>query len=159
MRHLLKIAQELESVLGKNLPELTSFIDKIILYRHAPGKFFEPLKNFFGVWTSFPAAQMLAGELEDVAITKAEIIETLYDQLGFQKAQYVDLVESLLEIIKTDLAAGNDVLISGFGKFQVKEKGERRGRDPSTDQDLMIRPRRVVTFKISGKLKKRLNEE
>jgi integration host factor subunit alpha len=62
-----------------------------------------------------------------------------------------------IELIKGKLEKGEDVLISGFGKFCVMEKGERRGRNPATGQDLMLAPRRVVTFKCSGKLRERIN--
>ncbi len=68
-----------------------------------------------------------------------------------------DIVEILLEIIKESLELGEDVLISGFGKFQVKNKKERRGRNPATNEDLILPPRRVVTFKCSGNLRDRIN--
>ena len=68
------------------------------------------------------------------------------------------MVETLLEIIKKTLESGEDVLVSGFGKFCVKEKAERRGRNPATGGDLMLAPRRVVTFKCSGKLRERVNQ-
>ena len=90
-------------------------------------------------------------------LTKADIIATMQKETGFTKNQSIELVESLLEIIKSKLEAGEDVLVSGFGKFCVKEKGERRGRNPATGDDLILRPRRVVTFKVSGKLKERVN--
>jgi len=67
------------------------------------------------------------------------------------------VVESLVETIKNTLANGEDVLISGFGKFCVKEKRERRGRNPQTGEDLMLGERRVVTFRCSGVLRKKLN--
>jgi integration host factor subunit alpha len=67
------------------------------------------------------------------------------------------MVDSLLEIIKQTLESGEDVLISGFGKFSVKEKRERKGRNPQNGQPMMIAPRKVLTFKCSGKLKDRIN--
>ena len=67
------------------------------------------------------------------------------------------MVEALVEIIKEKLASGEDVMISGFGKFCVKDKKERRGRNPATGDDLMLSPRRVVTFKCSGRLRNRIN--
>ena len=67
------------------------------------------------------------------------------------------MVETLLETIKQSLESGEDVLISGFGKFCVKEKGKRRGRNPATGSDLILDERRVVTFKCSGKLRNRVN--
>jgi integration host factor subunit alpha len=67
-------------------------------------------------------------------------------------------VESLIEIIKRSLESGDDVLFSGFGKFCVRAKKERRGRNPKTGEDLMLEPRRVVTFHCSGKLRKKINQ-
>jgi integration host factor subunit alpha len=69
----------------------------------------------------------------------------------------VELVEILLELIKAKLASGEDVLISGFGKFCVKKKKERRGRNPATGDTMMLTPRKVVIFKCSGKLRKKIN--
>ncbi len=63
-----------------------------------------------------------------------------------------------LKIIKQSLESGEDVMISGFGKFQVKDKRQRRGRNPSTGEDIILSPRRVVTFKSSGKLRNRINK-
>ncbi len=91
-----------------------------------------------------------------MALTKNEIVTAVHE-LGFTKKKSVDTVESLLEIIKTTLERGEDVLISGFGKFCVKEKGKRRGRNPATGSDLILRERKVVTFKCSGKLRNKIN--
>ena len=92
-----------------------------------------------------------------MALTKAEIIEAVAEGNGFSKKQATDTVEMLLEIMKRTLAIGEDVLVSGFGKFCVKEKSERRGRNPATGNTMMLRPRRVVTFKCSGKLRDKIN--
>ena len=94
-----------------------------------------------------------------VTLTKADIIDAIHMKLGRSKAQSAELVETLLEIIKTTLANAEDVLITGFGKFCVKEKGKRRGRNPQTGKDVMLRSRRVVTFKCSGVLRDRINGE
>ena len=91
-----------------------------------------------------------------MTLTKNEII-TQITELGFSKKQSAELFKSLLEIIKNSLGNGEDVLVSGFGKFQVKDKGPRRGRNPATNDDMFLDARRVVTFKCSGKLKRRLN--
>ena len=91
-----------------------------------------------------------------MTLTKADIVEAVHSKLGLPKNQSTDIVESLLEIIKSTLEGGDDVLISGFGKFCVNEKSERRGRNPATGEDLMLAPRRVVTFKCSGKLRERV---
>lgn len=91
-----------------------------------------------------------------MALTKNDIVTKVND-LGFTKKQSVDVVESLLEIIKGTLSTGNDVLVSGFGKFCVKAKRPRRGRNPATGDDLMLKERKVVTFKCSGKLREKIN--
>ena len=90
-------------------------------------------------------------------LTKAQIVELIQNHIDLPKNKSTDIVETLLEIIKDTLESGDDVLISGFGKFCVKEKRERKGRNPSTGDSMMLRPRRVVTFKCSGKLRERVN--
>lgn len=91
-----------------------------------------------------------------MALTKNDIVSKV-TELGLSKKQAVDAIESLLEFIKSALEKGDDVLISGFGKFCVKKKKERRGRNPSTGSDLMLEKRKVVTFKCSGKLRDNIN--
>ena len=91
-----------------------------------------------------------------MALTKNDIVLNV-NRLGFTKKKSVEIVEALLEIIKSRLESGDDVLVSGFGKFCVKEKKKRRGRNPATGKDLDLPPRRVVTFKCSGKLRKKIN--
>lgn len=91
-----------------------------------------------------------------MALTKNKIVEQVND-LGFTKKKSVDIVESLLEIIKRSLENEEDVLVSGFGKFCVKDKSTRRGRNPATGDDLLLEARKVVTFKCSGKLRDRIN--
>jgi len=92
-----------------------------------------------------------------MALNKKDIIEQVYSELGFPRNQSVEIVKTLLEIIKSTLESGEDVLVSGFGKFCVKYKRERKGRNPATGEDLMLRPRRVVTFKWSGLLRDKVN--
>ena len=92
-----------------------------------------------------------------MALTKADIVNAVQSELGLPKNQSTDTIESLIEIIKSTLASGEDVLISGFGKFCVKDKRPRRGRNPATGEDMDLLGRRVVTFKCSGKLKERIN--
>ena len=91
-----------------------------------------------------------------MALTKSDIVLAVHE-LGFTKKKSVDVIESLLEIIKKSLETSEDVLISGFGKFCVKQKSKRRGRNPATGQDLILRERRVITFKCSGKLRSKIN--
>ena len=92
-----------------------------------------------------------------MTLTQARIVESMADQNGFPKNQSSGVVEICLEIIKSCLSSAEDVLISGFGKFCVKEKHQRKGRNPATGEDTMLRPRKVVTFKCSGKLRDRCN--
>jgi integration host factor subunit alpha len=92
-----------------------------------------------------------------MALTKDKIINEVYSQLGLRKNDARQVVEQLLEIMKRTLENGEDLLISGFGKFVVKEKKARRGRNPQTRRDLQLRARRVVVFKTSGILRKKIN--
>ena len=87
-----------------------------------------------------------------MTLTKDHLINSIAKENGFQKKRSIKVVETLLEIIKSRLASGEDVLISGFGKLCVKEKRERIGRNPATGKDMKLEARRVVTFKCSGKL-------
>ncbi len=89
--------------------------------------------------------------------TKARLIKSISDKIGFLKNDSSDIVETLLELIKSELESGEDVLISGFGKFCVKEKSERRGRNPATEDEMMLRARKVVTFRCSGILRDKIN--
>ena len=93
-----------------------------------------------------------------MALTKADIIESVHQQLGFPQKRSTELVEQFIETIKATLASGEDVLVSGFGKFSVNEKKERKVRNPATGDSMMLRPRTVVTFKVSGKLRRKINE-
>ena len=92
-----------------------------------------------------------------MTLTKANIVEALAKQNGYPKNQSFEMIETLLEIMKRTLESGEDVLISGFGKFCVKEKHERRGRNPATGEDMMLEPRRVVKFTCSRKLRDKIN--
>ncbi len=91
-----------------------------------------------------------------MALTKSEIVASVHN-LGLTKKKSVEVIESLLEIIKRSLESSEDVLISGFGKFCVKNKATRRGRNPATGKDMILRGRRVVTFKCSGKLRNKID--
>jgi integration host factor subunit alpha len=90
--------------------------------------------------------------------TKAHIVENLFAKNLFTKSECAQIVETLFEIIKQALEQGEDVLVSGFGKFSVKDKNQRRGRNPQTGQPIMLDPRKVVTFKCSGVLRSRIND-
>jgi integration host factor subunit alpha len=92
-----------------------------------------------------------------MGINKKTIIDRLQRDLGYSQGRSAELFESLLEIIKSRLVSGDEVLVSGFGKFSVRDKTPRKGRNPATGEDLMLDARKVVTFKCSGKLKDRMN--
>ena len=92
-----------------------------------------------------------------MALTKVQLVRNIQSELDFTKNKSIDCVETLLKIIKQGLASEEDVLISGFGKFCVNGKRQRRGRNPATGDGMMLRARRVVTFKCSGKLRKKIN--
>lgn len=93
-----------------------------------------------------------------MALTKNDIVTSVHE-LGFTKKKSVEIIETLLEIMKNTLEKGEDVLISGFGKFCVKQKKQRRGRNPATGADLILKERKVVTFKCSGKLRDKINNQ
>ncbi len=92
-----------------------------------------------------------------MTLTKANVIDSVYNKSDFQKQKSTSAVEALLEIIKQTLESGEDVLISGFGKFCVKDKEERKGRNPQTGNSVILDARRVVTFKCSGMLREKMN--
>ena len=93
-----------------------------------------------------------------MALTKEHIVNSIYNQLDLPKNKSIEVVEALLEIIKKTLENGEDVLISGFGKFCIKEKRQRKGRNPQTSDEMMLRARRVVTFRCSGVLRDKINK-
>ena len=92
-----------------------------------------------------------------MTLTKDRIIENICRNTDLMKSEAAQTFQSLMEIMKQTLSSGEDLLISGFGKFCVKKKKERKGRNPATGSDLILDARRVVTFKCSGVLRERLN--
>jgi len=92
-----------------------------------------------------------------MALTKNDIVERLQAELGFTKSKSIQVTECLLEQIKASLESGDDVLVSGFGKFCVKDKNARKGRNPATGEDVVLSPRRVVAFRCSGILRRKVN--
>jgi integration host factor subunit alpha len=90
-------------------------------------------------------------------MTKIDIIQDVYEKLGFSKKDAAKIVESVFEIMKDGLASGEKIKISGFGNFSVKEKNSRRGRNPQTGSEIEITARKVLTFKSSQVLRKALN--
>lgn len=92
-----------------------------------------------------------------MTLTKAQIIDSIPEELGISRKKSVEIVETLLEIIKRQMENGEDVLISGFGKFCIKDKKSRRGRNPATGSDMMLAQRRVVVFRCSKLLRDKIN--
>ena len=93
------------------------------------------------------------------SLTKARIVESVVETNGYTHKKAFETVEIILELIKRSLENGEDVLISGFGKFCVKKKKKRRGRNPATGEDMMLAPRKRVTFRSSKKLRVKVNEK
>ena len=92
-------------------------------------------------------------------MTKADIVEQIYERVGFSKKESAELVEKVLQVMKDVLADGEKVKISGFGNFVVREKNARKGRNPQTGDEILLEARRVLTFKPSLVLKNLLNDE
>ena len=92
-------------------------------------------------------------------MTKADIVEDLYERVGISKQEAFRIIELFLEIMKETLEKGEMVRISGFGNFVVRAKRARQGRNPQTGDDIMITPRKVLTFKSSPLLKQSLNNK
>lgn len=90
-------------------------------------------------------------------MTKDDLVRKVYDELKASKRESAGLVDSVFELLRQTLESGENIKISGFGHFQVKKKNDRRGRNPQTGEDITITARRVLSFKPSDKLKKRLN--
>ncbi|MBA4371307.1 MAG: integration host factor subunit alpha [Thermodesulfovibrio sp.] len=91
-------------------------------------------------------------------MTKADIVDTIFEKVGLSKKEAQDIVEYLFETMKQTFVEGESIKISGFGTFNVRKKLARRGRNPKTGQDLEITPRRVITFRVSNQLKKELEK-
>jgi integration host factor subunit alpha len=92
-----------------------------------------------------------------VTLTKADIAQKIADDCGFMKGEAAEIMEKLLEIMKAILVSGEDVMISGFGKWCVKDKHARRGRNPQTGESIVLEARKVVTWQYSPVLKKAVN--
>lgn len=94
-----------------------------------------------------------------MSLTKSDIVESVFEQLDIPKKECAHIVESFFEIIKDELGRGHDVMISGFGKWSVKAKRERKGRNPQTGRHITIDARRIATFKASTVLRDGLNSD
>ena len=93
-----------------------------------------------------------------MTITKADIVECIYERVGFSKKEATEIVEALFEIIKRQLEHGEKIKLSGFGNFVIHEKRPRKGRNPQTGEEITISGRRVLSFKASQVLKKAMND-
>ena len=93
-----------------------------------------------------------------MALTKQSIVESVAKKLDLAPPQAKDIIEELFEIVKSTLASEEDIMISGFGKFQVQKKSPRKGRNPATGKEMILDGRRIVVFKCSGKLRDKINE-
>lgn len=94
--------------------------------------------------------------IETPALTKAQLAELLFDQIGLNKRESKDMIDAFFDLISQRLVEGEDVKISGFGNFQIRTKAPRPGRNPRTGQAIPIQARRVVTFHASHKLKEQI---
>jgi len=90
-------------------------------------------------------------------MTKADIIESIYDEVGLSKQDSAEIAETFLDIIKETLENGENIKLSGFGGFNIRDKRARRGRNPQTGEPMTITPRRVLTFKASNVFREELN--
>ena len=97
--------------------------------------------------------------LETPALTKAQLAELLFEQIGLNKRESKDMIDAFFDLISDSLVDGNDVKISGFGNFQIRTKAPRPGRNPRTGEAIPIEARRVVTFHASHKLKEQIQDE
>jgi len=103
--------------------------------------------------------QLSVDSLETAAVTKAQLADLLFEQLGLNKRESKDMVDAFFDLITSQLVAGTDVKISGFGNFQIRTKAPRPGRNPRTGEAIAIDARRVVTFHASHKLKDQIQED
>ncbi len=92
-------------------------------------------------------------------MTKADMVEKIYEKVGFSKKESAELVEAVFDIIKSTLEKGEKIKIAGFGNFVVKEKADRRGRNPQTGEEITITARKILTFKPSQVLKTTINSK
>jgi integration host factor subunit alpha len=103
--------------------------------------------------------EMPVESLETPALTKAQLSDLLFEQIGLNKRESKDMIDAFFDLVSGSLVDGNDVKISGFGNFQIRTKAPRPGRNPRTGESIPIEARRVVTFHASHKLKEQIQEE
>jgi integration host factor subunit alpha len=103
--------------------------------------------------------ELAVDSLETPALTKAQLADMLFDQIGLNKRESKDMIDAFFDLISSTLIEGSDVKISGFGNFQIRTKAPRPGRNPRTGEAIPIQARRVVTFHASHKLKEQIQNE
>jgi integration host factor subunit alpha len=103
--------------------------------------------------------ELSVDSLETAAVTKAQLSDLLFEQLGLNKRESKDMVDAFFDLVTAQLVEGGDVKISGFGNFQIRTKAPRPGRNPRTGEAIAIDARRVVTFHASHKLKDQIQED
>jgi len=121
-----------------------SILASLLPLRYHPSSHKQPIFNFLE---------------QSITLTKAHLSEALFSKNIFTKTQSAQVIDTLFDLIKQSLQNGEDVLISGFGKFSVQEKQAHKGRNPLTGQKIMLPARKVVTFKCSGVLRAVMNGE
>jgi len=97
--------------------------------------------------------------LETPALTKAQLADLLFEQIGLNKRESKDMIDAFFDLVAQSLVSGNDVKITGFGNFQIRTKAPRPGRNPRTGEAIPIKARRVVTFHASHKLKEQIQDQ
>jgi integration host factor subunit alpha len=105
------------------------------------------------------ALELTVDSLETSALTKAQLAEMLFEQIGLNKRESKDMVDAFFDLVSAQLIAGDEVKLSGFGNFQMRVKAPRPGRNPRTGELIPIAARRVVTFHASQKLKDQLQDD
>src|SRR5256886_13892183 len=115
------------------------------------------MRRSCSVWRAASRSSSAPRGVSAMTMTKADIVERIYEKVGFSKKEATEVVESIFEMVKRRLERGEKVKISGFGNFVVNEKRPRKGRNPQTGEEIVISGRRVLTFKASQVLKKTMN--
>lgn len=100
---------------------------------------------------------LVGGSMATSTVTRAQLSEAVYQEVGLSRNESAELVENVLDEISDTLVRGETVKISSFGSFSVRQKGERKGRNPKTGEEVPIKPRRVLVFRASNVLKQRIN--
>ena len=103
--------------------------------------------------------ELALDSLDTTALTKAQLADALFDQIGLNKREAKDFVDAFFEVLANEIAQGQSVKISGFGNFEVHTKSARPGRNPQTGKPVVIAARKVVTFRASGSLRQQVNKE